>query len=180
MSALKLAAALSDMQTVGQGRAALGVITSALRHGYQALEDVSTGGGDLRGTNREVLDNVNAYAVSIYAGLPTAEGRQADALGIADSAKIGLCASQTDDALDELARSIKVSDFDFAQSLHDAVEDVGKKIGEAAGTGLGKGIWAALFAFARSAWPLLLLVVVALVVWRFRGRLFAAAAGGAS
>lgn len=128
--------AFSDLQTNAQGRAALGILTKALNSGYQLLPQIDSGSG-LRQTNQNFLDDVNNYATSIYNDIPNDN----EDLSIWNAGRLGIVAGQTDEVLDGLADSAKVSRFDFSAELKKAVSDVTQTVTDAA-TGVGKTVGA--------------------------------------
>lgn len=177
--------ALSDVQTIGQMRVALGVITQYLESGYDLLPTISTDQG-LQQSAKQLLEDANTYAATIYANQPTDIPAQAYEPSWQDSARLGLLASQTEDALNRVTESAKVSDFQLGPALKSAVaqasrdiSDVAQSVGETAGNAAAapfKGIMAAVIAFLDGAKTFLIIGGVVVVVYVFRKPLLGAAA----
>jgi hypothetical protein len=169
--------ALSDVQTIGQLRAALGVITAYLKSGYDLLPSISTDQG-LRASTQSLLDDANTYAKTIYDNQPTDLPAQAYEVSWQDSARLGLLASQTETALNRVTASANASDFQLGPALKAAVAQVGAGISDAAnavGDTAGnvaaapfKGLLAALVAFLDGAKTVIIIGGVVVVIYVFR------------
>ena len=171
--------AVADVQTIGQLRAALGVLTDYLAQGYAQLPNISTDQG-LRASVQKYLDTVNAYAGSIYARQPTDVLAQNYEVGFMDAGRLGLAAGQTDDVLAEVSRAANVSDFKLGAvngrlqcSAKQAATDAGAAIGSVAAAPF-QGITAGAVSFLYGARTILIGAGVVAVLYIFRKPLIAA------
>ena len=126
-SAAALASAVSSVRTDADARAVLGVIAGDLADAYTLLPQISESQG-LRAQALSYLNTVNAYAQEIYAKVPNDD---AD-LSTSNSARLGLLASQTDEALTNIDEAVGVSHFDLASSIKNAVGEIGGGIADVA------------------------------------------------
>lgn len=171
-SSLDIATVVGQIRTNKGARDALGIISGMLHNAYLQLDNISTSQG-LRNQAESYLNTVNGYAQEIYGKIPDDNG----ALGAANGARLGLVASQTNDALANIEEAAHVSEFHLAASLRKAVEDVGKDVGNIAASPFN-GLTAALIAFLHSARTGLIIVGVAGAVYVFRRPILAAVAKG--
>jgi hypothetical protein len=165
-SAFDIADTVSKLNTNDQARAGLGIISTMLNDGYRQVPDVSAD-QDLRAATLSLLDSVNAYAQKIYSEIPDDTGP----LGIGDGARLGLVASQTNDALAQVERNVGVSEWHVAAALQAAVKDVATSVGNVAGTAVSApftGLIAGVVAFAHSAQIALLIGGGIVAVYLFR------------
>jgi hypothetical protein len=176
---LRLANEASKIKSVGQARAALGVVAEVLRRAYDRLPEVS-GMADLDEAARDRLDVVNNYAQGLFAMLPGDDIAQRKPVTPLMASKIGLAIGQAHRAVKDIDEAAAFSGWDFVALLAEAIREAAELAGKAA-QGTTNAILAALFAFLRAAWPTVLIVVVALVVvWKVRGRVVRLLTGGAA
>ncbi len=173
-SATDIASVVSKLTTNDQARDALGIMASMLREAYTQAETSISSGQGLQAQAISYLNEVNAYAQEIYAGIPNDRA----ALGAANAARLGLVASQTNDALANISEAVGVSDWHVASALKKAVREVSSDVGDIAATPF-VGLTAALVAFLHSARTGLIIVGVAGAVYIFRKPILAALAKGA-
>lgn len=167
----KLAEVASQIRDVATARACLGRASTILSNGYVQLEDV-TGFAGADDAARGYLDQSRAYAERIYAGLPTDDGRQRDALTAKQQLQVAEALRGAQNALDAVTEATGV-EFDFVAGLMEVVRAVGGAAGNVANQA-AQSLLVLIWSFVRGAWWVLLLVAVAVYVVR-RGLLRAAA-----
>ncbi len=164
----RVAAAAAKVKTVGQARAALGVVADVLRIAYAHAGDVSSMGGAAEAATSR-LDVVNNYAQRIYGALP-AEGDQAAAISPLQAAQVGLVIGQAQRALKDIDEAVEGTAWNLVDLLTQAIAAAAKLAGQAI-QGATNAAAGGLFAFLRAAWPTVLIaaVVVLGLLW-LRGR----------
>jgi hypothetical protein len=171
---------IADVQTVGQARAACGVMSSYLSLGYGLLPSISTSGGGegLRAQIQSYLDQTNGYVAEVYNVQPTDAASQGNDVGFIDAGRLGFAAGQVDDVLAEATKAANVSQFDFGTALKKAVNEITSSVSDAAsgvGSTIGaaatapfKGLTSALAAFLYGARVALIIGGVVIIVYVFR------------
>lgn len=170
---LAVASVASGIQSIGQARAALGVVTQVLQDGYAQLDRL-TSLADVRDTARSLLDSNNAYAAKIYATWTDEPDLQDEEISLLKSTQVATCLEQARSNV-RLIEDIAAEDiWNFVQLLQSALrEAVG--IAETAGTVLASAIRVPLAfgaALLAGLWPIVLLVGFAAVIFFWaRGRI---------
>lgn len=166
---ISIKAQLADISakasTVALGRALIGNATTVLASGYAQLGDVTSLAG-LQAQAKSLLDQCNTYAARIYAGMPADDASQGNALTLTQRLQVAEvvreCSEATAGVID--ATSIEfISWDDFVAGFKTVAETVGAAAGKALALG-GKGALTLIWAFVRSAWPVLLVVLAVVVL----------------
>lgn len=166
-TAAEVAAAAAKVKTVGQARAALGVVSRELGAGYALIPGITTVAEE-QAAARLRLDGVNAYAQKVYAEFSDDDISQRKLVTPLQASKVGLCIGQAHRALADVHGADPA--WSFAQILADGVATGAGWVGggiQAVTNAAGAGF----FAFVRAAWPTLLIaaaVVAALFYLRRR------------
>jgi hypothetical protein len=150
---LAIAQIASGVQSIGQARAALGVVTQVLSEGYAQLDRL-TSIADVRNTARSLLDSNNAYAARIYSTWTDEADLLDQEISILKSTQVATCLEQArsnvrliEDIANEdiwnfvqLLQSALASAVGIAQSAGNAVASV-IKVPLAFGAALLQGLW---------------------------------------
>jgi hypothetical protein len=171
-SAIALAAVAAKITTIGDARAALGVVSHTLANAYERLPDITTT-ADLRDTAREYLDQVNSYAQRIYRIWNDDPDLQDEDISTLNASKVGLCISQANKALSDIENLANTEYWDIAE----AIEEVLRTVGHVAGAtiqAIGNAVAAGGTALFAAAWPTLLVAGLIAGVYYFRKPIFAA------
>lgn len=179
-NAATIAAIASSIQTVGEARAALGKVAELLQQGYSRVDGRLTGSfapvaaGELRAAARSRLDVVNNYAHKTYESLSSDDADQADQIGILDASRVGLSLAQAQDALKDI-EAVEAEDiWNIADLLKDSVANAAHLAGSTAGSVIqtaGNAVAGAGSAVFQQAWPVLLVVAGAAILYVFRAPL---------
>lgn len=180
-SSLAIAKAAAKVTTIGQARAALGVVTSVLRQAYEKIDQVDQIGAadivtgfaalkyssvrELRQAARDRLDVVNAYAGRIYAIWTGDADLQDEEISTTNALKVALCCAQANDALENVEQLAHEKLWDLASLLEESVRATGQIAG-ASVQAVTSAVAAGVGAFVWGAWPTLLVIGVALFVLR--------------
>lgn len=172
-SSAKLAEVASRIHDVATARACLGKATEILAEAYGQLDELPSSAG-LRDSARSYLDSGNAYAQRVYAQLPTDGARQRDELTAKQQLQVAEALRAANNGLDAVMEAAAVDYWDFPAAMLAVVEAVGRAIGSGVALA-GQSALVLIWAFVRSSWWVLLIVLAAVYFVR-RGILKAAAA----
>jgi hypothetical protein len=156
-TALAIAQVASQVNTIGQARAVLGVVSTTLEQAYLRLPDI-TSIADLRDAVRSRLDQTNAYARRVYATWNDDPDLQDQEISAVNAAKVGAAMAQANDALKDVEELANEDFWDFGQLLRDSLANAGSLAGGAVQS-VTNAIAGGVTAFIASAWPTILLVV---------------------
>lgn len=185
-TALELATAAAQIDTVAQLRAAMGAVTQTLQQGYQELSifgPATSVPNLVEGTSaaaKSLLDTVNASAQALYNIYTDEADLQDEEISTYHAHMAGVVISEANDALASVEQAIGSNFSNVAQAVSDALTAIGQIAGKIAGTTLQSAtnaIAAGASAFVTAAWPTLVVVGVAVIAYVFRRPLVAAIGG---
>lgn len=160
-TSLAIAQVAAKVNTIGQARAALGVVSRTLEQAYSRLPDI-TSIADLREATRGRIDAKNAFAQRVYAIWNDDPELQDEEISAVNATKVGICMAQANDVLKDVEELANEDFWNFTELLREAIENAGRLAGQAIQS-ITNAIAAGGGAFVAAAWPTLLLVGAGLV-----------------
>ena len=163
----RVAQIATTVQTIGQARAALGVVTQVLQEGYGQLDRL-TSVADVRDTARSLLDSNNAYAQKIYATWGTDPSDLLDQdISVTIQLKVATCLEQARSNV-KLIEDIASEDiWDLASLLESAIKEATKIAADAGSTLANIAKVPLVFAWSmlQGLWPIVLIAGFGVVVF---------------
>jgi hypothetical protein len=156
----------TQVQSIGQARAVLGVVTQVLKEGYEKLDSVSSLAG-LRDSSQSLLDQTNAYAAKIYAVWTDEPDLQSEEISVMNQLRVATCLEQARENVRMVEEAAAMDFWNLAQLLTDSLANA-VQIAKSAGNAVAQVVKVPLtfgIAMLQGLWPYVVLFGFGVVIF---------------